>query len=186
MTADCSGRVSHRPVKYNIFYRRLIPVALAVLALGLTSCAVGFIEMVNSTQASMQRKKWLPAAQQWDPEAQYQVGKTYCCGYQPPFDIHAAIAWYCRAALQGHRNAQFELGRVYAHHLEAYDQSKALNVGKDIAQAVVWYALAAAQGHEEAALRRDELARDMTTDEVAGAKQRMGRWKHLYCLPENY
>ena len=52
-----------------------------------------------------------------------------------------AAHWYAKAANQGHKNAQFNLGLAY---------TKGDGVEKDLAQAANWFAKVAAQGDKEA------------------------------------
>jgi TPR repeat protein len=60
-----------------------------------------------------QRPELLPLARAGDPQAQTEVGKSYCC-FGPGFSVFEATKWYCEAATQGHAEAYFELGRVYS------------------------------------------------------------------------
>ena len=58
--------------------------------------------------------------------------------YEQGEDPAQALAWYQKAAAQGHAAAQFNLGRMYEY---------GLGVDKDPAQALAWYQKAADQGH---------------------------------------
>ena len=53
-------------------------------------------------------------------------------------DDKEAIAWYTKAANQGHAEAQNGLGYMYQH---------GLGIGKDYQEAIAWYTKAANQGH---------------------------------------
>ena len=79
----------------------------------------------------------LQAAEQGDPEAQYDLGEAYRRGEGVLRDDAEAARWYRMAAAQGHRNAQSSLGVAYA---------KGEGVRKDDAEAARWFQMAAEQG----------------------------------------
>lgn len=80
------------------------------------------------------------AAQQGNPEAQYQLGSLYE-NSQLPQSYSDAIAWYERAAQKGSAKAQVRLGHIY---------NRGLGVSQNISEAVLWYGKAALQNHPEA------------------------------------
>jgi S1-C subfamily serine protease len=73
-----------------------------------------------------------------------------------------AMYWYRRAAAQGNVAAQNNLGVMYA---------KGQGVPQDYVEAYKWYNLAAAQGLSDAIDNRDEIASDMTPEQIAEAQQ---------------
>ena len=83
-----------------------------------------------------------------DPDAQTHVGFACLCGF-PPFEQDAsdALAWFLKAATQGHARAQFELGALYA--LSAS--------WRDLEQSLDWYGKAAKQGHVRAQVQLAHL-----------------------------
>lgn len=113
-----------------------------------------------------------------DPEAQFQLGKAYCCGNGPGKDPAIALAWLCKAAKQDHSGAQYEIGRYYAlrtdtHYSTSQPQARIYSY--------MWYSLAAAGGWPLAAAERDALARDMSRGELAEAQSHMREWRSLGC-----
>ena len=58
------------------------------------------------TYAQSQRVQWQQKAKAGDAEAQYRLGKAYCCGDQGFFDTEQAVIWWCKAARQGHSKAR--------------------------------------------------------------------------------
>jgi hypothetical protein len=72
-------------------------------------------------------------------EAQNALGEMWENGRGVPQDFGEAMAWYRKAAEQGHADAQKNLGSMYY-------SDKYLN----FVEAVVWYRKAAEQGHVEA------------------------------------
>jgi TPR repeat protein len=53
-------------------------------------------------------------------------------------DEEKAVEWYTKAAEQGHRGSQYQLGLCF---------ERAIGTTRDTAQAAKWYKLAAEQGH---------------------------------------
>jgi TPR repeat protein len=73
-----------------------------------------------------------------------------------------AVKWFTKAAEQGFARAQNNLGARYEN---------GLGVPKDYIQAAKWYILATAQGNEEAANKFVELAKSMTSEQIAQAQK---------------
>jgi TPR repeat protein len=84
-------------------------------------------------------KAELETAEQCDAEAQYHTGLAY--SYGAPSDKATAMAWYRKAAEQGHMEAQHAVGDAY------YDGD---GVHVDKCAAVLWWSKAAWQGHPAA------------------------------------
>jgi len=64
--------------------------------------------------------------------------------------------------------AQSNLGYMYAH---------GQGVAQDFAEAYLWLSVAAAQGGADAADNRDDIARQMTPDQIAEAQRLARDWK---------
>ncbi len=67
-------------------------------------------------------------------------GRRYENGEGIPADVNRAIRLYCKAAQQGHADAQYYLGRVY---------SSGRGVRRDDALAATWFEKAARQNHPQ-------------------------------------
>lgn len=86
-------------------------------------------------------------------EAQYNLGRMYAYGEGGKRDYIMALAWYLKAAEQGHAEAQFNLGMMYLNGrgveitAEAYRYHDAPGVQQDETLALAWYHKAAEQGH---------------------------------------
>ena len=96
------------------------------------------------------------------------LGLRYATGEGVPEDDVEAVAWYRRAADQGHATAQISLGVMYAN---------GFGVQQDYAEAATWYRLVAEQGFAEAQF---ELGR--MYDHGAGVQQDDAEavtWYHL-------
>ena len=121
----------------------------------------------------------------------------YANGQGVPRDYAEAVAWYKKAAEQGHAVAQAGLGFMYADgqgvpqdyaravawYKKAAEQGDAdaqTNLGvmyangrgvpQDYARAHMWWNLAAALGYERAMEARDLIAKEMAPGQVASAQ----------------
>lgn len=135
-------------------------------------------------------------------EAQFMAGLMYYRGDGVPRDFARALRWFSQAAEQGHGQAQLHLGRIYAQGegvaadpvsgrkwlLAAAKQrvpeaqyrlgmtyAPESGVGADDVQAYVWLSLATAGGHGAAAAPRDQIARKLSVEQLANARQRARR-----------
>lgn len=113
-----------------------------------------------------------------DPEAQFQLGKAYCCGDGPGKNSAIAMSWLCKAAKQEHAGAQYELGRYHALRTDAYFSTSQPQAR---IYAYMWYSLAAVGEWPLAAAERDALARDMSRGELEEAQAHIREWRSLGC-----
>lgn len=148
--------------------RWILSVGLVVL---LMACAAG-------KPVLDKRGEWEPLANSGDAQAQYLLGKSYCCGFGGGMSTPKALDWFCRAALQGHGGAQYELGRYFALRS---NRAARMQLRQDLIQAYMWYSLAALQDTPLAGAEREGLALDMSAMEVSQAKQRISKWQSLGC-----
>jgi TPR repeat protein len=93
-----------------------------------------------STQSNQLKIQQL--AEHGDAGAQYDLGWKYFKGEGVPKDDVQAVAWFRKAADQGHANAQYIISITYH-----YGQG---GLAKDDVQAVMWLRKAADQGHSRA------------------------------------
>lgn len=105
----------------------------------LRTCLGGdyFFGVTNYFEYVQKVKQCQKEAKQGNREAQFALGNRYAQGRVTRKNIPKAIAWYNRAACQGHVEAMYELGMIY------------LNVEphKDYAQAIKWLGKAAKLKH---------------------------------------
>jgi TPR repeat protein len=113
--------------------------------------------------------KWyLLAAQQGHVEAQLSIGILYEGGTGVPRDLSKAAHWYRKAAEQGDARAQVRLGYLYG---------TGQGVAVDHVQAYLWYSLAARQGDKLARINQKAAADQLTSADLARAKERVQNWK---------
>ena len=153
-------------------------------------------------------KNWMPLAEKGDAEAQRNLGVMFQQGTGVLQSDTEAVKWYRRAAESGHGRAQQNLGVMYeegagviqdfAEAAKWYRLSAAqgnlfakLNLGvffergipgapRDLVRAHMWYNLAAAQGHTDAGQLRDDIAVDMTPQQVSDAQRMAQEWLEKY------
>jgi hypothetical protein len=119
------------------------------------------------------RERLLERALKGEAEAQFDLGKNYEAGRLGlPKDFVQAEKWYRLAAEQGEPFAQASLGILYGF---------GKGIPKDVVQAYMWYELGAsltASGDRQTIVEmRDNLAMEMTPQQLAEAKQRARNWK---------
>jgi len=189
--------------------RRLSPV---VVALVLWAAAVAHAGPLQDAQAAYDRGKyaialdlWQPLAEQGNPDAQAGLGSLYLGGYGVARDEAAAMAWFRKAAEQGHAGGQFSLASLYYARKEygpaaswyrrAAEQGNALaqirlarmyaegpGLARDDVQAYKWFAVAAMRGADSyartnAVKGRDAAATKMTPAQIAAAERLVRDWK---------
>lgn len=142
---------------------------LAVLSLAtvLTGCAAAAIGGGTYAVKATQRDDLQPSADAGDAEAQYRLGKSWCC-MGPGFDTQKATEWLCKAATQGHESAFYELGRIYDGEVSrtpAPGQKliRFATAKRSLAHAVAFYGLAAKMGNSDAESRKEALAKKLDT-----------------------
>ena len=106
--------------------------------------------------------KWFrKAAEQEYVYAQYNLGFMYYYGKGMARDNKEAVKWFRKAAEQGYTNAQYYMGLMYY---------KGKGVMQDYIQAHMWLNLAAAQDYDRARRKRDEIARNISSTQIAEAQ----------------
>jgi len=88
--------------------------ALAIPALS-GSALAGVKEGVDAWQAGNHAKavaEWRGPAEAGDADAQFNLAQAYKLGRGVPADLKLAQAWYQKAAVQGHEQAQANLGLI--------------------------------------------------------------------------
>lgn len=113
-----------------------------------------------------QRAQWQRLADQGDAEGEYQLGMSYCCGFGPGHTDTEAYKWLCRAALQGHEPAQFQLGRMLGYSIK----ERPFSMPQQTDFAHMWYGLAADQGDQLALAYMLALEQSMTSQQIVRAR----------------
>src|SRR5688500_1742372 len=94
----------------------VVALLMALSAPALTSPAnAGVKEGVDAWQAgnyAMAIAEWRGPAQAGDADAQFNLAQAYKLGRSVPVDLKLAQDWYQKAAIQGHEQAQTNLGLI--------------------------------------------------------------------------
>jgi hypothetical protein len=107
------------------------------------------------------------ATEQGDAAAQNNLGVKYANGDGVPKDSVKAVECYRKAAEKGNAYAQHNLGLMY------YNGE---GVPKDTVSAYMYWNLASAT-ESKAAEARDEIAKEMTRDQITEAQRLTREWK---------
>ena len=180
---------------FLVIFLNTSPAASADLARGLAAVKKGDFETAL--------KEWLPLAKDGNPSAQYNVGQLYRLGRGVAKDYTKASQWYEKAAEQWHSAARHNLAVLYekglgvpinyAKAIEWYEKAASQDYGiaqfnlavmysigqgtkRDLVKAHIWYAIAADRAIDGAAENRDQVAKQMTEDQLKEAKQEARDW----------
>ena len=144
-----------------------------------------------------------PLAEEGNATAQFCVGRLYANGFGVPMNDDLALRWYGLAAEQGYSEAQLNLGLMHANGwgVEMNDQEaakwyrlaaeqglvaaqtslamlcyKGRGVEQDLLEAYMWYDIAIQLGDLDSSIKRDDVANDLSPEQVATAQQMATRW----------
>lgn len=172
-------------------------MAMLCLALGLTLTGCGgafFIvgDVVNAAGHAMTSndpRDYRPSedaviedylregAELGDPESQYQLGIYYMRKKNSQ-----AFDWVCSAADQQHPRAQLLMGHWYSQDRSRSDIWPYIQNTLDDRNAYVWYSLAQGNGDNDAALFRDNMARNrMNEKQLQEARRLLDDWRPGTC-----
>ncbi len=144
-----------------------------------------------------------PLAEEGDAMAQFCVGRLYANGFGVDMNDELALRWYGLAAEQGYSEAQFNLGLMHSNGwgVEMNDQEaakwyrlaaeqgfinaqtslamlchKGRGVEQNLVEAYMWYDIAIQLGDLDSSFKRDDIADDLSPEELATAQQMATRW----------
>lgn len=156
----------------------------------LTGCFPGVAPVAINTGTylvkSSKRDDLLPDAESGDPEAQTQLGLSYCC-MGLGFSTQTATEWLCKAAKQDYAPTQYELGRIYSGKISrtpAPGQKivRLLIAKKHWPLALMWFERAAAKGHEKAIEKVADLREELDTADLSEARNYAENWSTSPCI----
>ena len=144
-----------------------------------------------------------PLAEEGNAGAQFCVGRLYANGFGVELNDDLALQWYGLAAEQGHGEALFNLGLMHANgwgvamndeeaaklFLLAAEQGfikaqtslaevyrKGRGIEQSFVEAYTWFHIAAQLGNLDAEYDRDEVAYELSAEELATAQQVADVW----------
>lgn len=113
------------------------------------------------------------AAQNGDPQAEYELGEFFYDGQRAPRDLVQALDWFEQASLQGHAQAQYRLGMMFF---------RGEGVPANNVQAFIVLKMAAVNGSDEAMDSADLVSERMQREELEIASQVLGEIFRTYLL----
>ena len=160
-------------------------MTIALMGIWVQGCAAVAINTSTIAVKSAPRDELRPLAEAGDAQAKYELGKSYCC-MGVGFSTQTATEWLCKAARQGHVDAQWELSRIYLGDVSrtpapGQKLMKQFRAKKSQTHAYVWLNLAGASGHEKAAEKLVKLSDKMEQDKLAEAKAMAADWQNVNC-----
>lgn len=158
---------------YCYFYRLIVITSLLLVS----GCIPALYNTAEHSKRFAEIKYWKSKATKGDVEAQYKVASLYCCGERPYYDNIKALHWYCKAAKNGQRDAQFEV----AQHYENSPNFKGSIVPKDEALAYAFYSIAEDNHHPDAGEYREKLGLYMTEEDRKEGEHLASRYPRIWC-----
>jgi len=129
-----------------------------------------FYEKGTGVQRDIAKAKELyeKSAEQGNASAMHNLAVLSATGADGKPDMISAGKWFKQAADLGVKDSQFNLAILYA---------RGTGVPADLSESYKWFAIAARDGDADAGQKRDEVAKAMKPDQLAGAKAKVDAWK---------
>jgi len=165
------------------------------------------LDAFNSANYAGALTEWQPLADAGDAEGQYGLGMLYANGFGVDLNDEKALNYYGLASEQGHAGAQYNLGvmhqngwgvpmndeeaaRLFLMAAESGHVDAQIGLGQiyaadysplyDKAKAYKWLGIATYLGNMNAAVARDTLAENLTTDEVLEYEGAVNVWMEAH------
>jgi len=184
---------------------RIFPtLAISLLStVGLGADLEKGLEAYNVGEYETSLAECQPLADDGNATAQFCVGRLYANGFGVEMNDALALQWYGLAAEQGYSEAQFNLGLMHANGwgVEMNDQEaakwyrlaaeqgfieaqtslamlchKGRGIEQNLVEAYMWYDIAVQLGDLNSSFKRDDVAADLSPEQVATAQQLATRW----------
>ena len=119
-----------------------------------TPITTGAAVVVGAYEKMQRRDELIPNAESGDVYAQYALAESYCCtSGEGGRDGMQAYEWFCKAAQNGHKDAQRRLGEYY----EGIEELPNYTVQQDLEEAYRWYELAARRFDAKAKKHKERI-----------------------------
>lgn len=143
-----------------------------------TGGADGVVKLVGDNVVKAEKiSRWTYAANGGDAEAQYELGKAFCCGKRPYYNTYDALKWFCRAAKQGQRDAMYEIAKIY----DNYYKEEGSIIPRDEIIAYVYYIKSVEHGNDAAKWPRDRKMNKLSADQRQKAQSMLNKWPDVQC-----
>lgn len=158
-----------------------ILITLLIVA-SLSGCMAKAVELVKKSVPLPERVHLLKMAEAGDVEAQYMLGKNYCCGLGVFKDNAEALHWYCMAAKQDQADAFYEIGTLFENTRGLQGSA----VPTDPVRAYAFYELAENRYQKDARKARLFLEQKLSQDQKNAAAMLVAQWPNIPCsLPSS-
>lgn len=131
-------------------------------------------ELVNAKYYGFRADRWQ------ELESSYLGAQAICCGPDKLNDDVRALELYCKAAVDGHKASQIEIGRLYSHETTAI-VGKGTTIPYDRALAYAYFDLASQDGYTYADAMKVGLGSKLTPVEKARAEQLVKDFPDIPC-----
>lgn len=111
--------------------------------------------------------EFMESAANNDPRGQHALAMMYLRGKGVSPDPDTAMAWFQKAADQGHVSAMLQIGKMF-------QAGKVIE--RDLAAAHRWFAIAEAHGHPEGEKRRMVVEAELSDDQIAQSEVESRGW----------
>jgi TPR repeat protein len=163
------GFAAYKEKDFAKAFRIWRPLAKKGFAKAQFNLAILYIRGAGTPKNPREAIKWLrKSANQDHAGAQYNLGLMYLNGEGIKQSDKEAVKWFRKAAEKGDPLAQYGLSAMYVY---------GKGVSKDYVKAHLWSNLAARRGIKEAEKARDDIAGNMTPEQIISARILAREWK---------
>jgi localization factor PodJL len=124
--------------------------------------------MGTSRDVGLARSWYERAAEKGNAKAMHNLAVLYAEGATGRPDYAEAVNWFKKASELGVRDSQFNLAVLMA---------RGLGTSQDMVQSYIWFAVAAREGDDDAGKKRDEVAAQLKSTDLATARAAVNAWK---------
>ncbi len=180
-----------------VTFRYIVPIFLLVLLSGCVDFAMGVFNHVEKKTGGFDKAvettgdniikaeeiaRWTYAANGGDAEAQYRMGKAFCCGPRPYYNTYDALRWFCKSAKQGQRDALFEVGKIYSHVYDTKEQpDEGSLIPNDNLVSYVYFSKSAEHGNDVAVKYQNSKYAILTDLQKKKAQEMLDKWPDIQC-----
>ncbi len=129
-------------------------------------------EKASGVERDLERARayYVSAAEKGNVSAMHNLAVLFATGVDGTPDFEASAQWFEMAAKHGVKDSQFNLAILYA---------KGSGVQANFEESYRWFAIAASAGDADAAQKRDEVAKALSSDQLERLKKDVALWKPL-------
>lgn len=130
------------------------------------------------------REAYMEQARAGDTDAQYKIGRSFCCDSEEEHNVQRATWWYCDAARKNHKDSQFMVGEIYRSDRTVTMPPEALQAFpqlNDDVLAYAWLKIADKNGHPEAKAKWQEVKKNLSGAKLREAESMIPFYPQIPC-----